>query len=118
MNYNTSNVTTSIDKMHLETHDLTEISDRISKNAAFLKDFLIARGLPQPSFDTNAPSDFPKSEKEVVVQFARESILEDTKTLFDLVLGPVERLKWTIWPVIEPVYAHLGQNPLMLTFKS
>lgn len=66
-------------EMHLEAHDITEISDRISKNAALLKDFLNARGLPQPSFDADAPSRFPNPKNEVFVQFARESILEDTK---------------------------------------
>ena len=97
-------------EMHLEAHDITEISDRISKNAAFLKDFLNARSFPQPSFDADAPPRFPNPNNEVVVQFARESILEDTKTLFDLILGPVERLKWTIWPVIEPVFSILDVN--------
>ena len=104
-------------EIQLRAHDITEISDRISKNAALLKDFLNARSLPQPSFDADAPSRFPNPNNEVFVQFARESILEDTKTLFDLILGPVEYLKWMIWPVIEPVYSHLGCKLLLLTLK-
>ena len=112
------NIPSANDEMHLEAQDITEISDRISKNAAFLKDFLNARSFPQPSFNADAPSRFPNPNNDVVVQFALESILEDTKALFDLILGPVERLKWTIWMVIEPVYSHLGCKLLLLTLKS
>ena len=86
-------------KMPQETQDLTEVAGRISKNAAFLKGFLDAQGLPQPSFAADAASEFPNPTNEPAVHIARESILEDTKILFDLVLGPVDRLKWTIWPV-------------------
>ena len=83
-----------------EMQDLTKIAGPISKSAAFLQEFLDAQGLPQPSFAADAASEFPNPTNEPTIQNARESILEDTQILFDLVLGPVERLKWTLWPVI------------------
>ena len=105
-------------KMQQETQDLTEVAVRISKNAAFLKGFLDVRGLPQPSFTTDTASEFPNPKNEPTIQIARELILEDTKTLFDLVLGPVERLKWTIWPVFRPMYTSLWQDPFALTLSA
>ena len=109
MSYNISNGGGPNDKkMQWETQDLTEVAGQISKNAAFLKEFLEGRGLPQPSFAADAAPGFPSPTNEPTIQTARESILEDTKTLFDLVLGPVERLKWTLWPVSEPMYTNLG----------
>ena len=89
-------------------HDLTEVAGRISKNATFLKGFLDAQGLPQPSFAADAASEFPNPTNEPTIHTARESILEDTKILFDLVLGPVEQLKWTIWPVFRLICTYLG----------
>lgn len=91
-----------------EIQHLTEVAGRISKNAAFLEGFLDANGLPQPSFAADAASEFPNPTNEPTVLIARESILEDSKILFDLVLGPVERLKWTIWPVIKLMCTDLG----------
>ncbi len=104
--------------MHQETPDLTEIAVRIFKNTAILKDFLNARGFPQPSFAANAAPEFPNPNNESGIQLVRESILEDTKTLSDLVMGPAERLKWTVWPVIEPLHASLRRDPVVLTASS
>ena len=118
MPHNISNPASSISKNYQEAQDLTEIAARISKNAASLKNYLNAQGLPQPSFAANAACEFPNPSNESMVQVSRESILEDTKTLSDLILGPVERLKWTIWPVIDQVYANLGQNHIALTLSS
>ena len=109
MSYSTCNGAGSNNKKTpLEVQDLTEIAGRISKNAAFLKGFLDAQGLPQPSFAADAAPEFPNPTNEPTIHVARESILEDTKILFNLVLGPVEHLKWTIWPVFKPMCNYLG----------
>ena len=89
--------------MALEVSSLVEVSDRISKNTTLIQGFLTTRGLPSPSFTVNSPTEFPDPENETAIELAREAILADTKTLFDLVLGPVERLKWSVWQVLTPL---------------
>ena len=118
MSFDMPNDAGAIDKERpQETPDLTEVAFRISKTAAFLKGFLDAQGFPYPSFAADAPSEFPNPSNEPAIQRARDSILEDTTTLSDLVLGPAERLKWTIWPVTEPVLASPGQDLFTLTLS-
>lgn len=89
--------------MALEISSLVEVSDRISKNTTFIQNFLTTRGLPSPSFTVESSTEFPNPENERAIELAREAILSDTKTLFDLVLGPVERLKWSVWQVLTPL---------------
>lgn len=85
--------------MALEVSSLVDISDRISKNTAYLQHFLTTRGLPTPSFKPDSDKEFPNPENEKSVDLVREGILADTRALFDLVLGPVDRLKWSVWQV-------------------
>ena len=85
--------------MATEISSLVDVSERISKNTAFLQHFLSTRGLPTPSFEVDTPREFPNPDNERAVELVREAILADTKTLFDLVIGPVERLKWGVWQV-------------------
>ena len=84
----------------MEVSSLVDVSERISKNTTFLQHFLKTRGLPTPSFNVNSPREFPNPENERAVELVREAILADTKLLFDLVIGPVERLQWGVWQVI------------------
>lgn len=90
--------------MALEVSSLVDVSDRISKNTTFIQNFLTTKGLPSPSFTVKSPTEFPNPENERAIGLAREAILADTKTLFDLILGPVERSKWSVWQVITPLY--------------
>ena len=85
--------------MALDIANLTDVSNRISKNTSFLQTFLDSRKLPVPSYNIDTPKEFPNPDKERTVQLVRESILADTRALFDLVLGPVEKLQWTVWQV-------------------
>ena len=89
--------------MALEVSSLVDVSDRISKNTTFIQDFLTTRGLPSPSFTVKSPTEFPNPHSERAIELAREDIFADTKTLFDLVLDPVERLKWSVWQVLTPL---------------
>ena len=84
----------------MDISSLVDVSERISKNTAFLQHFLTTRGLPTPSFNIDTPREFPNPDNERAVELVRERILADTKTLFDLVIGPVERLKWGVWQVL------------------
>ena len=88
--------------MALDIASLVDISTRISKNTEFLQHFLETRKLPTPSFNIDTPKEFPNPDNERSVELVREAVLADTRTLFDLVLGPVDRLQWAVWQVIGP----------------
>ncbi|KAI4213304.1 MAG: hypothetical protein LQ351_004045 [Letrouitia transgressa] len=87
--------------MAFEIPDLEVVAGRISKNASFLQSFLIARELPRPSFNVDAPKEFPNPENERSVEVIREKVIEDTRLLFDLILGPTDRLKWGLWQMMD-----------------
>ena len=80
-------------------HDLEDVAGRILKNSAFLQRFLKTRQLPTPSFNIDAPTEFPNPDHERSVEVVREHLIEDTQLLFSLVIGPIDRLKWTLWEV-------------------
>ena len=86
--------------MALDIASLVEVSDRISKNTAYLQHFLTTRGLPTPSFNVDTPTEFPNPDKERTVELVQEAVLADTRALFDLVIGPTDSLKWKVWQVI------------------
>ena len=83
----------------LPTYDLEDVAGRISKNSAFLQRFISTRGLPEPSFRPDAPAEFPNPDHERSVEVVRENLIEDTRLLFDLVIGPMDRIKWALWQV-------------------
>ncbi|KAI4159295.1 MAG: hypothetical protein LQ342_006699 [Letrouitia transgressa] len=85
----------------LEISNLVDISERISSNTKFLQHFLKTNNLPTPSFQVDTPTEFPNPENERTVDLIREKLLADTRSLFDLVIGPVDRLKWAVWQMID-----------------
>ncbi|KAI4211975.1 MAG: hypothetical protein LQ351_005315 [Letrouitia transgressa] len=85
----------------LEICSLVDISERISSNTKFLQHFLKTNNLPTPSFQVDTPTEFPNPENERTVDLIRETLLADTRSLFDLIIGPVDRLKWAVWQMID-----------------
>lgn len=85
--------------MALPVHDLEDVGERISKNASYLQQFLTTSKLPKPSFNIDAPTDFPNPDHERSVEIVRENLIEDTRLLFDLIIGPIDRIKWGLWQV-------------------
>lgn len=85
--------------MALPYHDLEDVAARISENSAFLQRFLNTRGLPKPSFNQDAPSEFPNPDNERSVEIVREKLIQDSQLLFSLAVGPTDRLKYTLWEV-------------------
>lgn len=94
----------------LEICSLVDISERISSNTKFLQHFLKTNNLPTPSFQVDTPTEFPNPENERTVDLIRETLLADTRSLFDLIIGPVDRLKWAVWQVNR-----FMMNPLALS---
>lgn len=78
---------------------ITELASRIAANTAKLNDYLVANGLPTPSFDINGPKDTLVPKHEAEVEAARVAIIDDTQELRRLVLGPREYLmSYTVGP--------------------
>lgn len=73
------------------------LAQKISKETEKLEAYFKANGLPSPSFDAEAPSDFPKLPEDI--QKSRREVIFATKELRDLAVGPRESVRWGVWNV-------------------
>lgn len=72
---------------------LTDLGNQIAALAASLEKELKQRDLPQPSFDSNAADEFPLPADDFEGQEIRHQLLDDTKVLTNLLLGPAELIR-------------------------
>lgn len=75
------------------TSEIAELGASISRNTAFVNEYLQTNHLPLPSFHEDGPTDLklsPDAEK------ARIAALEASIQLNDLLRGPVELLRPTV----------------------
>ena len=78
--------------------NLKELASVISVNAALLAESLHADGFPDPSFDQNAPIDFPILEAKGA--HARTALVSAATEIIRLALGPADTLRdfySTVW---------------------
>ena len=68
---------------------ITELAGIIQSNTAKLDEYLNVQGIKSPSFEIDAPE---KLSLPAAVAKARETILDATNELHNLVLGPVQFL--------------------------
>ncbi|KAM3067376.1 hypothetical protein ACMFMG_005267 [Clarireedia jacksonii] len=80
---------------------IKELSERIVNNSALVDRWLASKNAKSPSFDQDAEEEFPSTEGDREIESARLAILEDTKTLHDLVNGPGEVLRQICWGSID-----------------
>ena len=73
------------------------LAQQIAKETEKLEKYLKDNNLPLPSFDADAPSDFPKLPEDIAK--SRLNIIFATKELRDLTIGPREGLRWGVWDV-------------------
>ncbi len=79
--------------MSPDTAFLSQLVDEISSNTKIIVDYLKQNNLPQPSFDPNGPtSPIPEDEEEVSA--ARAAVIEATRTLHTLAVGPGETTRF------------------------
>ena len=72
---------------------LSELADVISANARVIEEFFKSNDtIPRPSFAPDGPIGFPCPPQVTHVYEARESLLNASKSLYQLALGPVESL--------------------------
>lgn len=77
---------------------LVELAQTIVRETEKLDKYLKENGRsPIPSFDINATLDFPSLPEEI--QKARQKVIECTRELGDLVVGPTEGIRWMAWDV-------------------
>ncbi|KAK0105630.1 hypothetical protein ONS95_004160 [Cadophora gregata] len=89
-----SNETSSTSTM-ASTSKLIELAATITRETEKLDKYMKEKGLPAPSFEPDAPLNFPKLDAEA--KRAREEIVRATKELGDLVTGPTESVRWMAW---------------------
>ena len=76
---------------------MTVLSQTIARETEKLETYFKAEGLPLPSFDAQAPSDFPKLPEDI--EKSRREIILATKELGNLAVGPRESVRWGTWGV-------------------
>lgn len=74
----------------MSTSRISELAQRIATNTAKIDYYLISQGLPQPSFELDAPLKSVIPENEVEIKKARQELLDDTLELRSLIQGPRE----------------------------
>lgn len=79
------------------TSNLVELAAIITRETAKIDTYLKESGSPVPSFNVNAPLDFPALPEDI--KKARLEVVRATKELGDLVTGPRESVRWMAWDV-------------------
>ncbi|KAK3298491.1 O-methyltransferase-domain-containing protein [Chaetomium fimeti] len=74
---------------------MVALAQQITKATEKLETYMKANNLPMPSFDADAPADFPGLPADV--QQNRQDIIVAAKELSMLAHGPRETVRWGIW---------------------
>jgi hypothetical protein len=78
---------------------IQKLSENIARNTALVEQWLATKNAKPLSFDQDAEAEFPSTAGEAEIETARLAILDDTKKLHDLVLGPGEVVRRLCWGV-------------------
>ncbi|KAF2140298.1 uncharacterized protein K452DRAFT_335379 [Aplosporella prunicola CBS 121167] len=76
---------------------LSMLADLIARETRKIEDYFAANGLPGLSFDADAPLDFPVPSSNIDIHAARRTVIDATKELHGLMVGPSESLRWLAW---------------------
>jgi hypothetical protein len=87
---------------------LTELAQMIAKETETLDKYLKESGCSTPSFDINAPMDFPILPDDI--KKTRQTIIDCTQELRDLVVGPTEGIRWMTWDVSWSFYPSISAH--------
>jgi hypothetical protein len=78
---------------------IMELATRIAANAGAIDFYLKSNDFKAPSFDEDADDEFPNPQHDTKVEKARVALIEDTKSLRDLIMGPSQVLRELCWSV-------------------
>ena len=76
---------------------MVALARQITQATEKLETYMKANNLPMPSYDVDAPADFPSLPEDI--QQSRQDIIIATKELAMLAHGPRESVRWGIWEV-------------------
>lgn len=79
------------------TTTMIALSKKIAEETEKLERYMKANGLAMPAFDVGTADDFPKLPEKI--QRSRLEIINATKELRDLAVGPRESVRWGVWEV-------------------
>lgn len=95
----------------MSTSRISELSSRIAANTTKLSDYLVAHGLPTPSFDIDGPLDSLIPEDQPDIEATRFAIIDDTQELRRLVLGPRAYLmSFSVGPFLFFVFRRMPEG--------
>ena len=77
---------------------LTELAAQVSKSAALISDHLKSHGSAAPTFAADGLDHFPMATDPAVAE-ARMALLEASKTIHDLAIGPQDTINFTVLAV-------------------
>ncbi|KAI1212690.1 S-adenosyl-L-methionine-dependent methyltransferase [Annulohypoxylon truncatum] len=75
------------------------LAQKISTETEKVEAYFNEHGLQTPSFDVDAPSDFPEMPEDI--SRSRREIIHATKELQDLMVGPRESVRWMAWNFMD-----------------
>lgn len=78
---------------------LVQLAKSILEDAQTIENFLTANDLPQPAFDLAGPKEFPVGVENTEIHATRHRLIDSTKELRDLIIGPKDSIKWMIMNV-------------------
>jgi len=78
---------------------MVALAQKITKATEKLETYMKSKNLPVPSFDVDAPADFPSLPEDI--QQSRQDIIHATKELSLLAHGPRESVRWGIWEFLD-----------------
>ncbi|KAK5660695.1 hypothetical protein OQA88_12059 [Cercophora sp. LCS_1] len=81
------------------TSRMIALAKKITQETEKLEAYLKENNLPTPSFDVDAPADFPKLPADILQ--SRQEIIFATKELGILAHGPREALRWGVWEFLD-----------------
>ncbi|KAK3310860.1 S-adenosyl-L-methionine-dependent methyltransferase [Chaetomium strumarium] len=81
------------------TSRMVALARSITAETEKLEAYMKANDLPMPSFDVDAPADFPRLPEDI--QRSRQEIIYATKELGRLAHGPRESVRWGVWEFLD-----------------
>jgi hypothetical protein len=78
---------------------MVALARSITAETEKLEAYMKANNLPMPSFDVDAPADFPRLPEDI--QRSRQEIIYATKELGRLAHGPRESVRWGVWEFLD-----------------
>lgn len=79
------------------TPSIVELSAVIAQHTKTIDDYLTENNLPPLSFHKDSSADFPDAPPKIMA--VRAALIDATKTLHDLIVGPTHSITWVAFCV-------------------